>query len=171
VEKRTKNWLLIGCGGAIFLVMAGVAVVGGFGYYVYQQFNLNTAHVQPADAAKQLDEIRAKFPGEPKLTFSKRPDGQADVKVAAPATSTTSLTALHVAAFDPSENKLVQVTVPFWLLRMAPSGKMKVNGDEILNHLQTPSGHLTPKDIEALGPGLLVDHVEADGSRVVIWSE
>src|SRR5262249_10652900 len=112
------------------------------------------------------------FHGSPRLQFSWKPDGRPDVKYAKPQSpSTLSLTAMHVAAFDPKERHLVRVTVPFWLIRLAPEGKFRVNGAEVLNDVDTPSGHLPPADIESLGPGLLVDDQRPDGTRVLIWTE
>jgi hypothetical protein len=173
MQKRTKSWLLIGCGVAIFLVMVGVAVVGGLGYYVYQQFGMHATSVKREDAAQQLDAVRARFAGQsPKIAVKETGDGKPNVTLAKPARSPVSLTSLHVSAYDPSKDKLVEMTIPFWLLRMMPEGgKMQVNGDEVLNHLSTPSGKLTAKDVEALGPGLLVDETRPDGTRVIIWSE
>lgn len=171
MEKRTKNWLLIGCGGAIFLVMVGVAVIGGLGFTLYQQVGASATFVKPDDAARTLDGIRATLPGPPKITL-RETNGQAEVVLAKPVASPVSLTSMHVAAYDPSEKKLVQFTVPFWIVRMLPdAGKVKVNGEEVLNHLSTPSGKLTAKDIEALGPGLLVDDNRPDHTRVIIWTE
>jgi hypothetical protein len=172
MEKRTRNWLLIGCGGAIFLIMAGIAIVGGLGYSLYQQVGMHATFVKAEDAARQLDAIRATLPGQPKITIKKTDDGSPDLVLAKPAASPVPLTSLHVAAYDPSNDKLVQLTIPFWVLRMMPEGQhFKVNGEEVLNHLSTPSGKLTAKDIEALGPGLLVDDDRPDHTRVIIWSE
>ena len=172
MEKRTKNWLLIGCGAAIFLMMAGIAVVGGLGYYMYRQVSASATFVKADDAARQLDAIRATLPGPPKITIRQTEDGKTDVVLAKPVASPMPLTSLHVAAYDPSETKLVQYTIPFWIVRMMPEGQhVKVNGEEVLNHLSTPSGKLTAKDIEALGPGLLVDDNRPDHTRVIIWSE
>jgi len=174
MQKRTKSWLLIGCGVAIFLVMVGVAVVGGLGYYIYQQFGMHATFVKREDAAQQLDAVRAKFAGQsPKIAIKETGDGKPDLTLAKPVASPVSLTSLHVSAYDPSKDKLVEMTIPFWLLRMVPEGggTVNVNGEEVLNHLSTPSGKLTAKDIEALGPGLLVDDTRPDGTRVIIWSD
>jgi hypothetical protein len=173
MQKRTKNWLWIALGIACFLIMVVVAVIGGVGYMIYQQFSVKTAFVQAQDANHELDQVRAQFAGQsPKLTVSATGDGNPDVKIAASTTGPSrSLTSLHVAAFDPSAHKLVRMTIPFWLLRMAPQGKMQVNGEEVLSHLSTPSGKLTAQDIEALGPGLLVDETRPGGGRVIIWTE
>jgi hypothetical protein len=173
MQKRTKGCLLIGAGVAIFLVMVGVAVIGGLGYYVYQQFGMHATFVKREDAAHQLDAVRARFAGQsPKIAVKEAGDGTPDLTLTKPGVVPVSLTSLHVTAYDSSKDKLVEMTIPFWLLRMVPEGgKMQVNGEEVLNHLSTPSGKLTAKDIEALGPGLLVDETRPDGTRVIIWSE
>src|SRR5262245_36570144 len=172
MEKRKKSWLWIALGIVCLIVMVGVAVVGGLAYVVYQQFAIKQSVVAPAAAAKQLDELRAQFHTSPRLQLTWKDDGHPDVKYVRPETpSHVALTAMHVAAFDPKEKHLVRVTVPFWLIRLAPEGKMQVNGAEVLNHVDTPSGRLTPDDIEALGPGLLIDDKQPDGTQVIIWTE
>jgi hypothetical protein len=173
MQNRTKGCLWLALGVVSFVVIVGVAVIGGLGYIVYQQFSVKSASVEPADASHQLDDLRGRFAGQaPRLRITHRPDGRPDVQIdGARPSSSTRLTELHVAAFDPSEKKLVRVTVPFWILRFAPEGKMKVIGADVLNDVQTPSGTLTAKDIEAFGPGLLVDDSRPDGTRLIIWTE
>jgi hypothetical protein len=173
MQKRTKGCLLIGAGVAVFLVMVGVAVVGGLGYYIFQQFGMHATFLKREDAVQQLDAVRARFAGQsPKIAIREADDGKPNVTLTKPVASPVSLTSLHVTAYDASKDKLVEMTIPFWLLRMVPEGgNMQMNGEEVLNHLSTPSGKLTAKDIEALGPGLLVDETRRDGTRVIIWSE
>lgn len=175
MQKRTKGCLWIALGVACFLVMVGVALVGGLGYVIYQQFSVSSHFVPREDAAKELDKVRARFAGQaPKLTVIETPDGKPDVKISPPATpSKVELTSLHVAAFDAKAGKLVNVAIPFWLVRLAPEGgsHVQVDGEEVLNHLATPSGRLTARDIEALGPGLLLDETRPDGSRFILWTD
>ena len=171
MNKRTKGFLWIALGVVCLVVMVGAAVIGGLAYVAYQQFALKQSVVEPADAAQQLDQLRAQFHAPARLQFAWKPDGPPDVTIQRPPTnSTASLTSLHVAAFDPHERHLVRVTMPFWLVRVA-FGKMRIAGAEILNHLDTPSGRLTPADIEAFGPGLLVDDKRQDGTQVLIWTD
>ena len=171
MDKRKKGWLWIALGVACLVVMVGAVVVGGLAYVIYQQLAIKQSVVEPTDAAKQLDELRAQFHEPPHVQLSWRPDGHPDVTLSKPKTpSTVALTVMHVAAFDPKEHHLVRVTVPFWLIRVA-GAKMSFTGAEILHDLDTPSGRLTPADIEALGPGLLVDDRQPDGTQVLIWTE
>jgi hypothetical protein len=72
-------------------------------------------------------------------------------------------------AFDRDDGQLVRVTVPFWLLRLAPEGKLSSSSDALRG--VKGAEHLTVQQLEALGPGLLVDHRDEDGSRVLIWTE
>ena len=172
MDKRKKGYLWIALGVVCLVVMVGVAVVGGLAYVVYQQFALKQTVVEPTDAAKELDQLRAQFHDPPRLQFAWKPDGSPDVTLRKPqAPSTVSLTAMHVTAFDPKERHLVRATVPFWLLRLTPEWKMRMNGAEMMHYLNTPGGRLTPADIEALGPGLLVDDKQPDGTQVLIWTE
>jgi hypothetical protein len=172
LDKRKKGYLWIALGVVCLVVMVGVAVVGGLAYVVYQQFALKQTVIEPADAAKELDQLRAEFHDPPRLQFAWKSDGRPDVTLRKPqAPSTVSLTAMHVTAFDPKERHLVRATVPFWLLRLTPEWKMRMNGAEMMHYLNTPGGRLTPADIEALGPGLLVDDKQPDGTQVLIWTE
>ncbi len=172
MDKRKKGYLWIALGVACLVVMVGVAVVGGLAYVVYQQFALKQTVVEPTDAAREFDQLRAQFRDPPRLQFAWKPDGRPDVTLRKPQTpSTVSLTAMHVTAFDPKERHLVRATVPFWLLRLTPEWKMRMNGAEMMHYLNTPGGRLTPADIEALGPGLLVDDKQPDGTHVLIWTE
>ena len=172
MDKRKKGFLWIALGVVCLVVMVGAVVAGGLAYVVYQQFALKQTVVEPTDAAKEFDLLRARFHDSPHLQFTWKPDGRPDVTLRRPQTpSAVSLTAMHVTAFDPKERHLVRVTVPFWLLRLTPEWKMHMHGTEMLNDLDTPSGRLTPADVEALGPGLLVDDKQPDGTQVLIWTE
>jgi hypothetical protein len=74
-----------------------------------------------------------------------------------------------VIAFDPSDNHLQRLTLPFWLVRLSPSGgELKIGHDVLQNVRGT---RLTIKDVEDAGPGLLIDHADGDGRRVVAWTE
>jgi hypothetical protein len=65
--------------------------------------------------------------------------------------------------------KLDRFSIPFWLLRMAPDGNVSF-GDEAIDEL-AGRGKLTVRELEAFGPGLLIDEAKPDGDRVIVWSE
>ncbi len=83
-------------------------------------------------------------------------------------TPTAPPEALNVIAFDPDDNRIVKVSIPFWLLRMKMKGTtIDFNGSQMdLEDLK-----LTVEDLERFGPTLIVDHASASGERVLVWSK
>jgi len=73
--------------------------------------------------------------------------------------------ALWVLVWADDEEKIVRVSVPFWLLRLSPTG-VDIN----VNHVDLGKLRLSVADLERAGPGLLL--VQDDGdSRVLVWTE
>ena len=58
---------------------------------------------------------------------------------------------LHILVFSTRENKLVRLTLPMWLLRMSPDGKMDINSADV----DLENVRLSIEDLEAAGPGPL----------------
>ena len=58
--------------------------------------------------------------------------------------------------------------VPFWLLRLGKDGKLSMRRplDDVRG-----AEKLTVKDLEMLGPGLLIDELKPNGDRVLVWTE
>jgi hypothetical protein len=76
------------------------------------------------------------------------------------------LTSLHVLVFARKERKLVRLTLPFWLLRMAPDGRMDINVDNV----DLDKVRLSIDDVESAGPGPLFLR-KNDESRVLVWTD
>jgi hypothetical protein len=75
---------------------------------------------------------------------------------------------LNIMAFDPDDEKIVKMAIPFWLLRLKMQGtRFNVGNDSIDLH----ELHLTVEDLERFGPTLIVDHKGRDGERVLVWSQ
>jgi hypothetical protein len=80
---------------------------------------------------------------------------------------------LNVLAFDPSERKMVRVSVPLWLIRSAEG---HIDWDDIDpddEHRRwrrnRKLGKLRWEDIERSAPGILLEVLEDEGDRVLIW--
>jgi hypothetical protein len=81
---------------------------------------------------------------------------------------------LNILAFDPSDEELVRIRLPMWLVR-------KIDEDEPfleewdLDHDHTVrfegmlGDHLSLEDLERAGLGVLLEVEEDDGERVLIW--
>ena len=170
MEKRTKGCLWIGLGIAIVCVMLVVAVVAGAGYWAYSNFAPDATLLDETKAVAELDAVRARFPNQKPLIDADQDGHGGQLQTEGrPATFTGELHALHIAAYDKRAGKLVRFSVPFWLIRMAPDGKVSI-GDEMLDDVRG-ADKLTVKQLEALGPGLLIDEHKPDGDRVLVWTE
>jgi hypothetical protein len=61
----------------------------------------------------------------------------------------------------------VNVSVPFWILRMGKQ-KMDFAGRDGFNFDRL---HLNVADLERIGPALILDYRPANGERVLIWTQ
>jgi hypothetical protein len=170
MDKRTKGCLWIALGLAIVAAMVGVAVVAGAGIWFYQSFAPAATFVDQAAADTELAAIRARFANHLPLINTSPAEGEPVIrKDSRGAAFTGQLQSVQIAAYDKGAGKLVRFSIPFWLLRMAPDGKMTL-GDEALDDLAGRE-KLTVAELEAFGPGLLVDEVKPNGDRVLVWTE
>jgi flagellar basal body-associated protein FliL len=170
MDKRTKGCLWIALGLTIVVVMVGVAVVAGAGFWIYQSFAPAATFVDQGKADAELATIRARFGNHLPLINTNPAEGEPAIrKDARGAAYTGQLQSLQVAAYDKGAGKLVRFSIPFWLLRLAPDGKMSL-GDDALDDL-AGRGKLTVAELEAFGPGLLVDEAKPNGDRVLVWTE
>jgi hypothetical protein len=79
---------------------------------------------------------------------------------------------LNVLAYDPGDRELVRVSVPMWLARkVAREGRSEAaEGDSAEERASRAVGrHVSLKELERAGPGVLVEVEEEDGEQVLIW--
>ena len=163
---KVKTWVWIIVGVAVFCVLALVAVVGGAFFYMSR--HIETKSATPASAAREFDAVRSGFAGQRPLIELDR-NGRflrANTDRQPPANAQPP-DQLRILAFDPSDQRIVQVNVPFWLLRMkSHNATIDLNG----NRMDLEDLRLTVQDLERQGPALIVDHQAPDGDRVLVWS-
>ena len=77
------------------------------------------------------------------------------------------LNTLHAIVWNPDENAVVRMELPFWLLRLK-NGPIDVTTRTVgaANRL-----HLTVADVERYGPAVLVDFEDRDGERLFVWTD
>jgi hypothetical protein len=160
-RKQKQGCLWIGAGCLVVGIMLVVAVAGGGAWFAYQSFSLSVDKTTEASAQEEFARVRARFSGQQPLVLVDE-NGQPTVttrKGAGP------VEWLHVVAFDPRKGELARVKLPFWLLRFADGGKLSL-GDTVRDlDLQ-----LTTEQVEAAGPGLIVDHRDKE-QHLLIWTE
>ena len=163
---KLKTWVWIVIGIAVFCVLALVAVVGGAVFYMSR--HIETKAATPASAAREFEAVRSGFAGQrPLIELDK--NGRflrANTDRPAPANAAVP-DQLRILAFDPGDGRMVQVSVPFWLLRMkSHNATIDLNG----SRMDLEDLRLTIQDLERQGPALIVDHQAPDGDRVLVWS-
>jgi hypothetical protein len=165
VKVRTWVWIVIGL---VVLGILCVLAVAGVGFYMFTQ-HVDTKVVSRSDANQEFDAIRARFTGQRALIeldergrfLRSNPDRDPKPGVKVP-------DQLYVLAFDPDDERIVKVTIPFWLLRFKSHGTtIDFDGGRMgLEDLK-----LTVEDLERFGPTLIVDHQGMHGERVLVWSQ
>jgi hypothetical protein len=159
MKKETARALMIVAGVVILLVIVGL---GSAVWLFTQTIDRADADEQSADAA--FSEVRQRF-GNPKPILDVK-DGEPVLTRKPPDVAHPSrLSMLHVIAWDPDDEGLTRVDLPFWLIRLK-SGPIEISSKSGFEDL-----NLTVEDLERFGPALLVDHVGRGGDRVLIWTE
>ena len=163
---KVKTWVWVVVGIAVFCVLALVAVVGGAFFYMSR--HIETKAATPASAAREFEAVRAGFAGQRPLIELDRNGRFLRANTDRPPPAHAPVPdQLRILAFDPSDGRMVQVRVPFWLLRMkSHNATIDLNG----SRMDLEDLRLTIQDLERQGPALIVDHQAPDGDRVLVWS-
>jgi hypothetical protein len=81
-------------------------------------------------------------------------------------------TELNVLAWDPRDREMVRVSVPLWLVRKVDrhadwdfDGGDERDRERWRRHM----GRMRWEDLERAGPGILVEVLEDEGDRVLVW--
>lgn len=161
-----RRWVPIVLGVLVTLVVGMIALVGSCAYLVRKQVQVTQA-AAAGDYEREAAAVLKRFPGVPPLVV----EGQSGPALSRKALSVRQkrggvIANLHILVFSTRENTLVRLTLPMWLLRMSPDGKMDINRDEVgLENVR-----LSIDDLESAGPGPLFQRKAGD-SRVLVWAE
>jgi hypothetical protein len=160
-----RVWTSILVAVAIVFAVSLLALVG-LGVYVSHRYTATT-FVPAQEARFAFDDVLAGVASrEPLVDVD-----DADIVVhRTPERPRRPISAMHLLAYDPGAGKLVNVTVPGWLLRLAGRGRarMKISETEVVQRLD---GQIGLDDLERHGPGVVLDTTDLNGRRVLIWTE
>ena len=166
-NKRT--WISVLIAAVIVVGILAVSAVGGTAYFIYR--HVHTQFTPTENADRQFADARARFAGQqPLIEMRKGDEPFLHREVIPKEMPAARLDTLRVLAYDTRANKLVNVSIPMWLLRLAPSNKfsfMKDNGIDF----DSDRMHISLDDIERRGPGLILDQADRRGSQVLVWAE
>ena len=167
MSKKT-SWAVIIVAASAFVLIVGVGLVGVVGYVIYQQFAFQAKSATEMSADEEFAEIVAKFDGQkPYLVIRNGEPVVSDAPATAPG---RPVEALHIIVWDPDERKVIKLNMPFWLLRMTKGQPIKISSNDDPD-AQPVTLQITADDLERRGPGLILDHKEASGERVLVWAQ
>jgi hypothetical protein len=169
-DKKTKTWVSIVLGAIVVVAGLVLALVGGSAYFVTRHVRAQFVSTDTADA--QFASARDRFAGQMAL-IELRKDADPIVHRPAEDGHAAPIQMVRVMAYSPDSRKLVNVSLPMWLLRMAPgSGFSHLSGnmDDKVD-FGSRGFHLTLEDVERRGPGLILDETDRRGTRVLVWAE
>ena len=158
-------------GKTILLVVVGLAgLVGitivGVGVWFFTSV-LQTVAADEARATQSFADVRARFAGaEPVLRMTERgPELNRQPPETAPE---RDVQRVSLIAWDPDDEQLATVTLPFWLLRLKKDGEINLSSSSTVPNVRVA---FKVSEVERYGPALLMDFTSGDGSRVLIWTE
>jgi hypothetical protein len=162
---KTWVWIVVAIFGLGVLCVIGMA---GVGFYFFSQ-HFDTKVVSRESAGAEFERVKVQFTGQkPLIEIDERGRFlRANADRAAKPTAKRP-DQLYVLAFDPDDERIVKITIPFWLLRFKARGAtVDFNGGRFdLEDLK-----LTVEDLERFGPTLIFDHKNTRGERVLVWSQ
>ena len=160
--RKTWLWIIFSILG--FCVLCVVALAGFGMYFVSKHFE--TKKVTGAEAIRIFDEVKASFNDDKPVYDIENRDRPRQLRnLTTMPTSTTQVEQMWVMAWDADQDRLVKISIPFWLLRL---GRQKVDigsGGFDFKRLQ-----LDLKELQRVGPVVLVDHRAPNGERVFVWT-
>ncbi len=152
----------------IFLGMLGMCAIAGAGVYFVSQ-HVDTQRVSSGGALKQFDEALARFKDQRPIIEIDADENVRKVRdLADLPTAPARATNLVVMAWDPDAGRIVNFTLPLWVLTM---GQKKVDLGIGAESLDLQRLNLDVKEIARVGPQLVVDILTRSGERVLIWTE
>lgn len=165
VKVKTWVWVVVGI---VVVGIIGIIAMAAAGLYFFTR-NIQTTQASPAVASRTFEEVRARF-ADQKPLIELDNDGEflrSNLERVLPANPPV-IDAIHVMAYDTDDARVVNVSIPFWLMRLQRGGSViNFNG----NDMNLEDLKITIEDLERFGPTLIVDHKSPRGDRVLVWSQ
>jgi hypothetical protein len=164
-SAKTWLWILVGIIGVCLL---GLFALAGAGVYFVSR-HVGSERTTSADALRSFDERRAAFKdAHPLIEFDSMDQPHASRSLSEMPTSATRPTDLRILVWEPNDERLVKISLPFWMLRL---GRRKLNFVSQDRNLDLDRLNLDVPELERVGPQLVVDYRAPSGERVLVWTQ
>ena len=162
LTRKTWIWIIVGVLG--FGVVCIIAIAGMGVYFV--SHHVSASRTSSTEAFRAFDEARMPFKDErPIYEMDEREHPRQVRQFADLPTSTVKPELMWILAWDPDRERLVKVSIPFWLLRLGRQNVDISSGGFDFQRLQ-----LDVNELSRVGPVILVEHRSLGGERVMVWT-
>jgi hypothetical protein len=164
---KVRPWVWVAAA-IVVIGILGIVAMAGIGFY-FASKHIDTRAASPASAARDFEEVRARFVGQPPLVELDDRGHFVRAHTNRPASALAKAPEhLNVLAYNPDDERIVRLRIPFWLLRLKMgNANIDFNGRQMdLDDLR-----LSVEDLERYGPTLIAEHKAPDGSHVIVWSQ
>lgn len=156
-----RGWVKLTIGGAVLVLLCMLILGGTAGYYVFRSMQRSSGTEQTA--AAEIEKIRTRFGPRPPLVEIGDPR-RMDVRINRDGTAPAApVKTMHVVSWSAEEGEIVRLELPLWLMRFSSVNLLSKIG------VVPDSFRLTVDDIEAYGPGVVVDYKQPESMRVLLW--
>ena len=163
--RRTWIWIVVIVLG--LCVTAMMAVAGAGIYFVSNHIDFKQTNV--SDVGRTFDEVRATFKEQkPLFEIDSFERAKAVRPLSEIPTSTVKPKDLWIQAWDADKERLVKISVPFWLLRLGKRKMDFANGGESFDLDRL---NIDVSELERIGPTIVFDFRAPSGDRVLLWTQ
>ncbi len=166
---KTWVWVVVALVGVAVLGL--IALIGAGAYFVAREIDNKPA--SKLEAEEEFARELARFGDQkPLLEIDERGHSVASNLDPSRPAAATKPDVMVVMIWDPNDERIVRVRLPFWLLRLGSHGEggsMRFGSDDsriTFEHL-----NISVQDLERVGPALIVSHSSPHGERVLIWTQ
>jgi hypothetical protein len=164
-SRRTWIWIVVIVLG--LCVTAMMAVAGAGIYFVSNHIDFKQTNV--SDVGRTFDEVRATFKEQkPLFEIDSFERAKAVRPLSEIPTSTVKPKDLWIQAWDADKERLVRISVPFWLLRLGKRKMDFANGGESFDLDRL---NIDVSELERIGPTIVFDFRAPSGDRVLLWTQ
>jgi hypothetical protein len=163
--RRTWVWVLAAvlCGGLVVII--AIAAAGLF----FVTHHIRTEDSTPLQATRAFEGVAVTF-GEVRPLFEMDNADQPRLTrpIAQLPTGARSSRDLLLLAWEPEKQRLVRVTLPFWMLRL---GRHNLRIARDRQSFDLGRLNIDVDELERIGPTLVIDFRNQDGVRVLVWTQ
>lgn len=169
-QVKRRTWLYIVGGLVLICMMTGITLVVG-GFMMFKR-HVHTEITTATQAAGEFERAASALVARTPLVELNE-DGRITVH-RTPDRPRQPIESLHLLIYDDDEERLVRITVPGWLLRLAPrsNGRTTIRIDGVDGFDGDSESSISLEDLERHGPGLILDgHDRRHRTRLLAWVE